>query len=722
MLGIAGTSAAQVPAFFEPPSAEARKKLPVVKVATPPTIDGVLDDEAWKGATESGEFVQIEPKQGERATHKTRVRVVFDDDALYVSAELEQPGGTFSFNQRDMRRDFQPNECDQFATILDTLGDSRNAFVFSVNPFGAQRDVQVIDDELAEPNWDTVWRAATTRSENGWKVEVAIPWKSIRYGPPDTTWGVQFYRRERGLNEDTVYSPIPRSVSPARMQYSAAMQGLVPPRPSLLSVQLRPYLIGRLEKIGDGPVSALPSGGGEVTWKPNSNTVIDLTGNTDFAETDVDRRVVNLSRFNVFFPERRQFFLESAGVFSAGFQGFLQPFFSRRIGLDDDGRAVPITAGARAVYRAVDQSAGAMVVHTLQTPGANSSIFGVARYSRNVGEQSRLGGMVVARHDFEGPVGESVTNVVPVIDGLFRFGPVTVTPSLMGSVTAPKGKPTRFGGVATLDAYVQGNWGSLGTSLFGISPDFDARAGFLARTDVIGGSIHGGLDLRPDWLPSVIRNFGPFIDSYALWQSSSLTFLEANAYFSPWWMQFSGGDETWIYAEHSEQVLLDPFQPVQHVEFAPGHYSYERMGAAFQSQNSRKVAGGIDVAGGTYYTASVFNGSARLSVQPIPHVSLSANYTYNRFWGRGVQGAFSDTHLLLLETRLALSPKLQLIGSYQRDTDGNVSVLNARLAWEFLPLSFVYVVVTDTRNAYPAPGTPPSEFRVVAKATYTWRL
>ena len=451
LLVISATAAAQVPAFFDAPSAEARRKIEATRVTVAPEVDGVLDDEVWKSAITSGDFVQFEPKQGAAPTHKTTVRLLFDDVALYVAAEMEQPGGWSAFNQRDMRRDFPINECDSFSVILDTLGDGRNAFSFSVNPFGAQREEQVIDDSLFEPNWDTVWRAATRRDEHGWTVEVAIPWKSLRHGGKKAVWGVQFYRRERGMNEDTVWSPVPRTVSPWRMPYAGVMQGIEPPEASLLSLQFRPYLIGRLERMGDGPPTVLPSGGGEVTWNPTGSTVVDLTANTDFAETDVDRRVVNLSRFSVFFPERRQFFLESAGVFAAGLGGFLQPFFSRKIGLNT-GRSVPISFGARAVFRTLEQSAGALVVHTMPTVDASSSLFAVARYNRNVGEQSRVGGMVVVRHDFEGPQGEANDNVVPVVDGMYRSGPITLQATLMGSSTTSAKTMARFGMAATAEA------------------------------------------------------------------------------------------------------------------------------------------------------------------------------------------------------------------------------------------------------------------------------
>jgi hypothetical protein len=711
---------AQTPAFFPAPPVEARRPLNAVKVDKAPIIDGDLSDDAWLAAKPSQDFVQAEPKQGEPATHRSAVKLLFDAEALYISAELEQPGGFAAFNQRDMRRDFPNNECDNFSVILDTLGDGRNAFSFSVNPFGAQRDEQVVDDSLFEANWDTVWKAATKRTDLGWTVEIAIPWKSLRYGGPGTTWGIQFLRRERGMNEDTVWSPIPRTVSAWRMPYAGVIRGLEAPPSSALAVQLRPYVIGRLERTGEGPLGFAPSGGGEVTWNPSSSVVVDLTANTDFAETDVDRRVVNLSRFSVFFPERRQFFLESAGVFAAGVPGFVQPFFSRRIGLVS-GNSVPISFGARGVYRTTDQSVGAMVVHTMPTQAANSSLFGVLRYSRNVGEQSRLGGMVVLRQDFEGANGEQATNVVPVVDGLFRYEQLTVTASLMGSSTTTPRKASLLGVVATVDATVQGNWGNFGVNAQSLSPDFDARAGFVARSEVTGVGARGGLDLRPSWLPSWLRNFGPFFESYALWSSRDFSFQEANVYFAPLWVQFKGGDEAWLFVTKNDGVLSSAFSPVRRANFEAGPYSYETMGASFFSQASRKVAVGGEVSGGTYFAASAFSANARTSIQPIPHVLLSGVYTYNRFWGKGITGEAAQTHLLLLETRLALSPKLQLIGSYQRDTDGNAAILNARLAWEFLPLSFVYVVVTDTRSAFREPEAPQSEFRVVAKVTYTWR-
>lgn len=721
LLASVALAQSNAPAFFEPPKPEAKRRLKVVRVKAPPVIDGELSDAAWDGAPPAGAFTEIEPVQGATPQHATEVWAVFDDDALYVAARLEQPGGWSAFNQRDLRRDFPVNESDSFGVILDTFGDGRNAFSFQVNPWGAQGDMQVVDDTLFEEKWDTVWRSATKRDARGWTVELAIPWKSLRFGPKGTPWGVQFARRERGINEDSAWSPFPRNASPWRMPYAGVIEGLETPPPRLLSLQVRPYVIARGEKVGDGAPTVAPSAGGEVTWTPIESAVVDLTVNTDFAETDVDRRVVNLSRFSVFFPERRQFFLESAGVFAAGLDGILQPFFSRAIGLSADGGPVPILAGARAVYRTPQRSAGALIVDTLETPEAPGAVFAVGRYTHNLGDQSRVGAMLVGRHDLAQGGAEGVTNIVPVLDGLFRAGPFTVSGSGMFSSTSTPSAPATFGGAGNVTASLQDNWGWLNVTGVGISPKFEARTGFVARPNIAGLTASGGLDYRPTWLPKAVRSFGPFVDGYALWGAGDGRFQEANVYFSPLWVLFQGGDEAWLFVEQSNQVLTDAFEPVPHVSFAPGRYDYARYGVSGYTQASRKVAFGAEISGGGYYAASTLRGSLRASVQPIPHVSVSASWGYNRFWGPGVVGDFADTHLVLVETRLAVHPKLQLIGSYQRDTAGNAAVLNARLAWEFQPLSFIYVVFTDTRGAFTAPDAPVPEQRLVVKATYTWR-
>lgn len=712
-VGVLFVVLAQGPAFFDPPPSEARLRLTATRRAQPPVLDGTLDD--WPAApTVDGGFVQFEPQQGAPASRHTAVWLAYDEQHLYVAARLSQPEPV---NQRDLRRDFSWTEADSFGVALDPFGDGRTALVFQVNPYGAQRDFQVLDDEVSELNWDTLWRCATRRDAQGWTVELALPFRSFRFGPGP--WGVQLIRRQRGINEDSSLVAVPRSVSLWRMTYAAALDGLELPPPRSFDLQLRPYLVARAQRVGDAPWSVLPSGGGEVTWAPSKSTVVDLTGNTDFAETDVDRRVVNLSRFSVLFPERRQFFLESAGVFTVAGDSGLQPFFSRRVGLVNGVPGV-VYGGARAVYRSTERSFGALVVATAPNDAARASVVGVARYAHNLGATGRVGGLVTFRHDFERPGDAASTNLVPVVDAFTRLGSVTLSGSGMGSFTREATGDT-FGAAGSAKLAFQSNTFSFQLRGFGLTPRFDARAGFVSRANVFGASLDAGFDLRPAWLPRFLRNTGPWLEAYTLWSSDRARFQEANLLLAPVWIQFKGGDEAWLFVEGTAQVLDEPFQPLRALTVPDGTYLYGRGGLSFFTQASRPVAFGVDASLGRYYVFDELRTNARLSLQPIPHLQLAATYGFNHFWGAGLSAAGVDAHLLLLETRLAVSPKLQLIGSFQRDSAGNRLVTNARLAWEYLPLSFVYLVLTDTRAAYASLEPVVPETRVVLKATYTWQ-
>jgi hypothetical protein len=429
---LAGAALGDVMKDFPPPSPRPRVTVPRADGAL--TLDGRLDEVAWSTATTLSGFRQVDPDQLEPARHPTTVKVLATDDALWVGARCDEEGGTRGIQQTDLRRDFSLfRGFDWFGVVLDPLGDGRNAFGFFVTPWGSQHDVQVIDDEIIETQWDTVWSVRVTRDDGGYTVEMELPWKSLRTEPDRLVWGFNAARAVRRTMERSAWSPFPRTFSPFRMPYAGQLEFTEPPTTrTRLNLQLWPYAILRADRQGAATPTLRPTAGGEVTWSPTPNTVVDLTGNTDFAEVDVDRRVVNLSRFNVLFPERRQFFLENAGLFTMG-QGLVQPFFSRAIGLSN-GQPQPLSGGARVVYRSAERSAGAMVVHTLPTDAQRSSLFGVARYSHHLLGESRAGGMVVLRHDFESMGLSSATNVVPVVDTLLRKGPLSLTAMLSGSV------------------------------------------------------------------------------------------------------------------------------------------------------------------------------------------------------------------------------------------------------------------------------------------------
>ncbi|MCA2979589.1 MAG: carbohydrate binding family 9 domain-containing protein [Myxococcaceae bacterium] len=722
LLLIGAPAAADVMKDFPPPSP--RPRATVTRADGALRLDGRLDEPAWASALPLSAFRQVDPDQLEPARHATTVRVLATDDGLWVGARCDDEAGSRGIQQTDLRRDFNLfRGFDWFGVVLDPLGDGRNAFGFFVTPWGSQHDVQVIDDEIVETQWDTVWRVAVTRDEAGFTVELELPWKSLRTEPDRLVWGFNAVRAVRRTMERSAWSPYPRTFSPFRMPYAGELAFTeAPTTRTRLNLQVRPYAIVRADGDGVSAPTLRPNAGGEVTWAPTPNTVVDLTGNTDFAEVDVDRRVVNLSRFNVLFPERRQFFLENAGLFTMG-QGLVQPFFSRAIGLSN-GQPQPLSGGARLVYRSAERSAGGMVVHTLPTDAQRSSVFGVARYSHHLLGESRAGGMVVLRHDFEAPGLASATNVVPVVDALVRKGPLSLTAMLSGSVDqVHDGTPSRLGLAGAVEGSLQGNWGDLTLRVAGLTPGYRARSGFVSRTEALQASANWYLDYRPAWLPKWVRTLQQFLDAQVLWSTKDGSFQEANAYFEAFWVTLAGGDRGWVYGQRTWQFLDREFAPVPGVSFPQGSYVFDRVGVAAYSEQSRLFSVGGNVGVGRYYLADFVRAQGQVGFSPVPHVGLFLNYELNRFEGEGVQWAsrVAVTHLVQLEARLALTPRLQLIGSYQRDTAGNVGLLNARLAWEFLPLSFVYVVFTDTRGAFQAgPGQVPEQ-RLVVKATYTWR-
>lgn len=708
------------PAQTFPPPAE-RPRLTVPRADTAVVVDGQLDEPAWTDAAILGAFTQIEPEQLKPAALATRVRVIATAEGLAVGARCDDDAGPRGIQQTDLRRDFSLSRgFDWFGVVLDPLGDARNAFGFFVTPWGSQHDVQVIDDEISETQWDTVWRSAVTRDERGFTVELLIPWKSLRTEPDRLVWGFNAMRATRRTMERSAWSPFPRNFSPFRMPYAGQLAFTEPPTSRAgLNLQLRPYGIVRFDRVGDGAIGVRPNAGGDVSWAPTENAIIDVTGNTDFAETDVDRRVVNLSRFSVLFPERRQFFLENAGLFTMT-SGLVQPFFSRAIGLSN-GQPQPLSAGGRFVYRSAERSMGAMVVHALPTDRQQSSLFGVARYSHHLLGESRAGGMLVARHDFDG-TSAGATNVVPVLDALVRKGPVSLNAMVTGSVDQRHdGTPATTGIAGSVSASLQGTWGRLGVVGSGLSPGYRSRSGFVSREEALYLAGSWYLDWRPAWLPKWVRTIQQFLDTSAVWSARDGRFQEANVYLEAIWVTLEGGDRGWVYGQRTWQVLDAPFAPVPGVSFPAGSTTYDRIGVAAYSEHSRLFSAGGNVGVGRYFLADFVRAQGQVGFSPLPHIGLFLNYEFNRFDGAGVRPGGVSTHLLQLEGRLALTPRLQLIGSYQRDTAGNVGLMNARLAWEFLPLSFLYVVFTDTRTAFQVPGAPPSEQRLVVKATWTFR-
>lgn len=661
-------------------------------------IDGLMDEWVWQKAQVVQDFTQRNPIQGAPASKTTKVKVLYDQEFLYIGAICyDSLPDKKQLRVLNLQRDFSAYQNDRFSVAIDGMMDQRNAVGFEVTPYGAQRELQVIDgaEFNGNVNWDALWFVRTHITDSAWVLEMAIPWKTLRYSEGGNKMLLSFSRNIRVNNEVTTWPSFPRAFSHFRMAYAAELTDLNPPPPAA-NIQINPYLLANTEGFSteDSNIKA----GGEFKWAITPNTVLDATINTDFAQADVDQQVQNLTRFSVLFPERRQFFLENANIFKTSSSDFIQPFFSRKIGLDDNGQPLPLDGGLRLTSQTTQQTSGILTMRqraTDRTPAAN---FLTARYARNFSEQNRLGGMLTFRQDdaFEQDSLQipSKTNATATIDGFFR---PQQSFSVESMLSFSNDHDAGQGLAAHAWVWQSKNWGYLGLIGQYVTKNYLPGTGFLAFKDYSLISPSVDLDLRPDWLPSFIRSFGPdgYTDIY--WRASDGAFQQAIAGMAPIDLEFQQGGDFEIRIKSEWQHLDEPFSPLG-IDIEPGFYQFNRIDVGFTTDFSRKIAGQGRFETGGYYNGSYDRWYADVRLSPIPHIELISSYQFNQFRRLGEQSIDLNTHLLSSRIRLALNPRIQMIGSYQWNSVNAADIWNVRFSWEYRPLSFVYLVFNSNQS------------------------
>jgi hypothetical protein len=711
--GLGGPAAAQT---FPPP--DRPPELRAERATGSIVIDGRLDEPDWFRAPAAAGFRQIEPDQGAPATLDTEVRVLFDDMHLYVGALLHDPAGRRDVRIRGLNRDFAWFENDAFGITLDPFGDGRIGMAFQVNGAGVQRDQLIFDGTQYQLEWDGVWQARTAEVDGGWSVEMAIPWRTLRYHAGAGMWTVNFIRTRRGPGETSGWSPWPRAFGPYRLEYGGRLTGLEPPPPAT-NLAVQPYAITRRSELR-GPAGTWNGAtdvdlGGDLKWAITPQTVLDATFRTDFAEADVDRQVVNLSRFSVLFPERRPFFLENDGMFRVGDSRRLHPFFSRRIGLDAAGEPVRIHGGARLTSRFGGGSLGALLLRQGGSEAGAASTFGVARYSRNLPGDSRVGGFIGTRVDER--TGEAAWNTTVAADALVRFSTGTGITALGSGTFAPGTSD----GAVYVWAASRTNRGYLGWVQEYVGPGYDPGAGFVTRRDYIATSPAFSLDLRPAWRPRGIRNFDAGAAAWILHRASDRSFLQASVTLKTEAAFHHGGKLTFE-AEPNRQSLYHAFRPIPGVSIAPGRYEYTRWTARWELAPSARHTATLEAATGAFYDGRLHRLRLSARTTPAPHVSALVDYTLDALRGIGPDRADLEAHVIAPELRLALNPRVQLSAFFQHVSTTGLSAWNARLSWEFRPLSRLHVVYHDRRlDPGPSAGAV-AERRLIVKLGWLSQL
>lgn len=663
-------------------------------------VDGKLDELDWLKAEDASQFVQVEPNQGEKSKFRTIVKVIADEKNLYFGIICFDTVGRNGYRTPDLKRDFAWRSFDMFAIAIDGFHDRRNSMSFATNAYGAQKDYLTFDDFLFDGDWNGLWNVRTTRSDSAWIAEFAIPWKTLRYSRSELnqTWGINFLRMRRQSNEISVWSPYPRVFGFNRMDYGGDLTNIPAPKNGT-NVQVNPYFLFSRQKNTKGITENQPKLGGEIKWAINQNSVLDLTYNTDFAQTNADVQVNNLSRFSVFFPEKRQFFLENASLFAgslepnsadnSGGDMVIQPFFSRRIGLDDVGNPIPIDFGGRYINRTTKQSIGGILIKQRETDISPNTIFGVGRYSHFLGKQNRIGGMAIIKSKSDLGQKAGYTNMVGMIDGFFRLNQsksvdFMIIPSANSNGTGE--------GLSSFMRFIHNSnqikywWVQ---SL--VSTDFSPETGFVSRTNVISTNFGSYLYVRSKKLPKSLRAYEPGGQLSLYHQFDTRQLIERNMNIIPIGLNFQNGALFQVSVNNYFQLLTDIFEPLG-VKINTGTYNYSRIATIIANNQSRKLSYRFKYEIGNFFDGRLNTTDLQLNIVPIPNVALKFRYFDNKFSDVGINKNNDRVTLLNFEGRFALNPRVQLTSLYQYNTQNNLNAFNIRFAWEYRPLSFLYLI------------------------------
>ena len=683
--------------------ADGRVTVRAVRVSEPLSIDGVLDERVYRDVLPAGGFIQTEPLAGTLATEQTDVWILFDDDNLYISARCWDSAPESEWVANEMRRDnFGIFQNDNLGLLIDTFYDRRNGIIFNINPISGRLDGQMFDERSFNIDWNPVWETQAGRFDGGWTVEVALPFKSMRYRPGRAqVWGLNVRRSVSRLNEHSYLAPLPAEQGAQGLFMSsltAAVVGLEAPDGGR-TLEIKPYAIADLTSDRARDISDDPGGdlGLDVKFGVTQGLVADLTVNTDFAQVEADEQQINLTRFSLFFPEKREFFLENQGVFTFGgsgagaFGGGGAPvlFYSRQIGLSQ-GQEVPIDVGGRLTGRVGKFSLGVLNIQTDDSPeaGALSTNFSVVRVRRDLLRRSSVGALFTGRSISTAGTGSAETYGV---DGLFSFYDNLNINTYWAKTTTPGLRADDLSYRGQLD-YSGDRYGVQLEHLV-VGDNFNPEVGFLRRDDFERTFGSFRFSPRPQSI-DLIRKFtwAGSVD-YITDRAGMLETREAQGRFG---IEFDNSDQFNVTYNRSYEFLEQPFRIAPGVTIPVGVYGFQDVQTAFTFGQQRRLSGGVSVQHGSFFsgdkTTVGFNqGRLELTRQ----FSLQPSYSYNRV--DLPEGLFA-THLARARTTYTMTPLMFVSALVQYNSSSNSLSTNLRLRWEYRPGSELFVVYNENRD------------------------
>ena len=681
-----------------------------VTVQVAPVIDGKLDDPAWSQAQPLTGFLQRELHEGDPVTERTEVRIVTDGQALYIAARLYDRDAKRIIVGEKIR-DVQIENSDYFAIALDTYLDRQNGFVFATTPAGVEYDGQIVKEGEGggltvggqtraqsgsmggfNLNWDGSWTVATTIDSLGWTAEFRIPFSTLRYaGGSVQSWGLNFARGIRRKNEDAYWSFIPRQFNLYRLSRAGTLEGIHVPTPRLATVT--PYVLGgsRRDFSTDTHFQRTSEVGADAKLGLTPSLTLDLTYNTDFAQVEVDEQRTNLTRFSLFFPEKRPFFLENAGVFSAGTPQAVDLFFTRRIGIDTLGNAVPIRGGGRLTGRVGDFSVGALEIVTDGLAGKQpGNSYSVARVVRELPMHSRIGALFVERIATQNSGNRNGTYA---LDGRVGFSDA-VTLDWWGARTSTPGRGGDDKGYGLRTGYSTGNWNNT-ARVIQVGRDMNPEVGFLNR---MGGYRYYELALmrfvrKPEWSWFKVwnphTNYRGYYGLDGFWQSGQVHVDVTE-------IELASGTKIGPELNVYHEGLKVPFAIAPGVILPARSYDFTGIGLDWSTDPSASFAMLLRGDFGPFYDGTRNGGNVAFTYRRGASFSSSLLLDYNDV--RLKEGNFVRR---LVGTRAAyfFTPRVFVQSLAQYNNQARVWTANARLGWLGTAGTGLFIVLNDGEEA-----------------------
>jgi hypothetical protein len=691
-------------------AAHLQRRLQMVKIHEKITIDGVLDEAPWEMAPVADNFTQQEPNEGVPMSFPTEVKVLYDDVNLYLGVIAHDPDASKAVIN-DLTKDFRVFDNDIVGIMIDTFRDRKNGYEFIVNPAGARYDSQMSNESDYNSNWDGVWYLRTQILEDRWVAEVAIPFKAIRFlNLEEQTWGINFWRIIRRLNEQGYWAPIPRPFNYSRVSIAGTIEGIEGIHPGT-NLRIKPWI---LTSFGQSGISGVPStqkvdGGLDVKYGFGTNASLDATFNTDFSQVEADQQQINLTRFSVLFPEKREFFLENSSIFgfaelgaitSTGGNGMSSPgrlsgggndllfFFSRRIGISDDGGSIPVLGGGRLTGRNGPWSFGFMDMATRTSGPTPETNFAVARVKRNVLENSQIGAIFIDKDEMS----TGHYNRGYGTDANLRFGRSTIV-NLFYAKTDTPDRHSQNIAFRLATAFRDRSW-DLRSIYTDIGNNFNPEVGFMPVGAVKRLYDMGAWKYRPVLGSKWIREIAPTAERQVFWTQTNQMQTRYLDLRVP--IFFQDGALLELGRNSNFERLFSPFRIQNDVSIPAGDYLFNDYFASYTTNSARKLAFNGKLDSGAFYGGRkqtyTAGGTIRLGYR------MASTIAYER---DNVRLPFANfkTDLLTMRMNYSFSTRTFLSGLIQYNTDLRQWSSNIRFNIIHRPLSDFFLVYNERRDS-----------------------